>query len=190
MTLGPGCGRLIINKEEVIAPYCRAVIQLPIGRMEDKMKRRLIICALVLSMLLCSCSNGSPTPARPLSPSRVRKIAEEVTLTITDGAVQEAQNPGTIRAVLANHSSVSYSFGCQFYLEMLYNDTWQEVKFDTDPTYPAVMQVAEPDRELDEEYSLSYVIKGALDAGTYRIVVQVDSETNGPEFVTAEFTAE
>ena len=154
------------------------------------MERHLIICALVLSMFLCSCSSGSQSPSRFLSPSRVRKIAEEVTLTITDGAVQEAKNPGTIRAVLANHSSDSYSFGYQFYLEMLYNDIWQEVKFDTDPTYPAVMQVAEPEKELDEEYSLSYVIRGALDAGTYRIVVQIDSETNGPEFVTAEFTAE
>lgn len=109
-------------------------------------------------------------------------------MVITDGEEQDSQHLKAIKAVISNNSSIKLSLGEEFYIDMLYQDVWQEVKFDSLITVKPLITVLEPGDEIMKDYWINEAFTEVLDPGCYRIVVQLSPENDSAEYVTAEFT--
>lgn len=152
------------------------------------MKKLFIVFGLILAVFLCACKRNSKTTSHQLSSTRVVKNAKEVTMVITDGEEQDSQHLKAIKAVISNNSSIKLSLGEEFYIDMLYQDVWQEVTFDSVITVKPLITVLEPGDEIMKDYWINEAFTEVLDPGCYRIVVQLAPENDSAEYVTAEFT--
>jgi hypothetical protein len=148
-----------------------------------KMKRTVQIGVLTsTACLLMACSNGNDLGEEsPFEKDGVNTI-EGISMEMEKNVYQAEGD--TFELTISNESEEEITYGVEFILEYLEEDTWYEVEPEEDREFILIAHILQPEEQASEELDLSYY--EPLEAGEYRVIREFEGEPFAAEFSVEE----